>query len=100
LGARRKQETNQRRTTTMSNPRPNYKPLLLENNHNENQNFHVSFVVMITTLETAHIVMKWPNFSKEIHNPLYSLNLFRSNNLWLHKPPRRGAVPTNPMMRP
>ena len=84
----------------MNNPRPNHKPLLLENNHSENRNSHVSFAVTITTLETAHIATKWLNFLREIRNPLCSLSLFRNNNLWLHKPPRRGAVPTNPMMKP
>jgi hypothetical protein len=83
----------------MNNPRPNHKPLLLENLHSENRNSHVSFAVTITTLETAHIAMKWLKFLKEIHNPLCSLSLFRSNNLWLHKPPRRGEIPTNPMMK-
>jgi hypothetical protein len=100
LGARRKQEINQRKTTTMNNQKINLKPLLSGKNHNENRNSHVSFVATITTLETVHISMKWPNFLREIHNLLCLLSLFHSNNLWLLKPPLQGAVPTNPMMRP
>jgi hypothetical protein len=95
-GARRKRETKQIRTITTNNPRPNHKPLLLENNHNENRNSHVSFAVTITTLETTHIAMKWLKFLREIHNPLCSLSLFYNNNLWLHKPPRRGGSSNQP----
>jgi hypothetical protein len=45
--------------------------LLLRNNHSANQNFHVSFVVKITTHEIVLIETKLPNFLKEILNPLY-----------------------------
>ena len=84
----------------MNNPRPNHKPLLLENNHSENRNSHVSFVVTITTLKIAHIAMKWPKFSKEIRNPLCLLSLSHSNNRLLHRPPCQGVVPTNLTMKP
>jgi hypothetical protein len=84
----------------MNNQKIKLKPLLPENNHNGNQNSHVSFVVMITTPEIVHIAMKWPRFLKEIHNPLCLPSLFHSNNPWLLKPPLQGAVPANPMMRP
>jgi hypothetical protein len=57
-------------------------------------------VVKITTLETIHIAMKWPKFSREIHNPLFLLSLFHRNNPWLLKPPLMGAVLAILMMRP
>jgi hypothetical protein len=100
LGGKKKAKNKPKKNNNNENPRPNRKPLLPENNRNENRNSHVSFVATITTLETAHIMMKWPNFSRKIRNLLFSLSLFHSNNRWLRKPPCRGAVPTNPMMRP
>jgi hypothetical protein len=36
LGARRKPEINERKTTTMNDQKINHKPLLLGNNHNGN----------------------------------------------------------------
>jgi hypothetical protein len=54
----------------------------------------------ITTFETVHIVMNWPKFSMEIHNPLCLLSLFHGNNPWLLKPPLLGVVLAILMMRP
>jgi hypothetical protein len=96
LGARRKRETKQRRTITMNNPKPNRKLLLLENNHSENRNSHVSFVVMITTLEIAHIAMKWPNFSREIRNPPCLLSLFRKQQSLVAQTPMPGGSSNQP----
>ena len=84
----------------MNNQKINLKHLLPKRNHNGNWNSHVSFVVTITTLKAVHITMKWPNFSREIHNPLCLLNLFHSSNPWLLKPPLLGAVLAILMMRP
>ena len=84
---RRRQRINKKIPITMNNQKIKLTHLLPKSNHNENWNFHVSFVVTITTLETVHIAMKWPNFLKEIRNLLCLPSLFHSNNLWLLKPP-------------
>jgi hypothetical protein len=52
------------------------------------------------TLETVHITMKWPKFSREIHNLLCLLILFHSINPWLLKHPLLGVVLAIFMMRP
>jgi hypothetical protein len=68
LEVRRRQRTNQRRIITMNNRKLKTHHLLPKRNHSGSQNSHVLFVVMITTLETVHIVMKWPNFLRGIPN--------------------------------
>jgi hypothetical protein len=82
----------------MNNPNLKTHHLLPKRNHNRSQNSHVLFVVTITTLDTVHIMMKWPNVLRGIPNPLCLLNLFLSNNLWFLKPPLQGAVPTTLLM--
>ena len=95
-----RQRINQKIQITRNNRKIKLKHLLLKSNHNGNSNYCVSFVVMITTLETVHITMKWPNFSREIHNPLFLLILFHNNNPWFLKPPLLGVVLAILMMRP
>jgi hypothetical protein len=98
---RKRQRTKPKRIITMNNLKLKTHHLLPKINHSGNRSSHVLFVVTITTLETIHIMMKWPNFSRGIPNPSCLLSLFLSNNLWLFKPPLQGAVPaTLLMMKP
>jgi hypothetical protein len=53
------------------NPKTQAQPPATEKQPQQNQNFHVSFVVKITTHEIVPIGTKLLNFLKEILNPLY-----------------------------
>ena len=93
LEVRKRQKINQKILITMNNQKIKLKHLLLKSSHNGNWNSCVSFVVTITTLDTVHIAMKWPNSLKGILNLPCWLNLFHRSNIWFLKPPLQGAVP-------
>jgi hypothetical protein len=84
---RKRQRTKPKRIIAMNNLNLKTHHLLPRRNHSGSQNSHVLFVVTIITLDTVHIVMKWPNVLKGIPNLSCLLSLFLSNNIWLLKPP-------------